>query len=158
MAKSFQFSLQKVLDVRKAQEKQQVVDLNRAERAHEEEAQRLAELEAERQMLMEHQHKAGEAAEELDLRQMQIHSGYLMQLDMEITLQSERVIKAADAVAVEREKLKLAARDRKSVEVLRDRAYAAYRKTRTVDEQKQENEVASQMTHRRDQKNEEQSS
>ncbi len=142
MAKAFNFSLQKVLDVRQTLENKQAIELNKAQVALHREQDKLNDLQQEKHQRLEPERGKDNAKQSINLNALRVNNDYIYQLNEKIRHQSHEVKKPDEQVSAEREKLLHAARDKKVVELLREKYLANYKKLRNSEENKTQDEVA----------------
>ncbi len=150
MAKAFQFSLQKVLDVRRHREEQRAIELGKANRELQTEQQNLERLNTEKENHLTT--GSEESVKKPNLNSLMINGSYLRQLSEHIDLQEIRVKNSKKRTEDRREELIAAVKKKKIVEKLRERKVEEYKKEVLRDEQKKDDEAAVQMTNRNKQK------
>ena len=151
MAKVFKFSLQKVLDVRKHKEDQLAIELSKRKAALNLETFRLQQLHMDKDDAL---HMKGLASKEnLNLNSLVISQSYLEQLDNNIQRQYKIIEKKNEHVALGRQELTAAMKQKKAVEILRDRKLEEYKKEIRLIENKIIDEVAVRNTSRKSMEN-----
>ena len=151
MAKVFKFSLQKVLDLRKHKEDQLAIELGKRKAALNLETFRLQQLHMDKNDAL---HMKGLTAKEnLNLSSLIISQSYLEQLDNNIKRQYKIIEKKNEHVALGRHELTAAMKQKKAVEILRDRKLEEYKKEIRLIENKIIDEVAVRNTSRKSMEN-----
>lgn len=142
MAKSFNFPLQKVLDVRKHTEDRKAVELGLAQEVLMKKKDKLDLLRRNKESVLK------DVKLKISLGQLKIKSEYIEQINYMIQNQKTQVKKSNEKVAKKRNYLLEAVKDKKAVEILKDRHIENVRKTRKLAESKIENETAIRMVMR----------
>lgn len=142
MAKSFNFPLQKVLDVRKHTEDRKAVELGLAQETLMKKKDKLDLLRKNKESVLK------DVRLKISLGQLKIKSEYIEQVNYMIQNQKAQVKKSTKNVAKKRDYLLEAVKDKKAVEILKDRHIENVRKTRKLAESKIENETAIRMVMR----------
>lgn len=136
----FHFSLQKVLDLRKHQENQKAVALKKAQAQLYEAADAL-------QATKNQKHKAmqQEMGDTINLTLQRVHQDFIRQLSNQILRQSTELEMIKREVDTRRSELVKAVKDRKAVELLREKRLLEFKKEINRKAAIQENEVALRM-------------
>lgn len=142
MAKSFNFPLQKVLDVRKHTEDRKAVELGLAQEVLMKKKDKLDLLRRNKESVLK------DVKLKISLGQLKIKSEYIEQINYMIQNQKAQVKKSNEKVAKKRDYLLEAVKDKKAVEILKGRHIENVRKTRKLAESKIENETAIRMVMR----------
>lgn len=142
MAKFFNFPLQKVLDVRKHTEDRKAVELGLAQETLMKKKDKLDLLRKNKESVLK------DVKLKISLGQLKIKSDYIEQINNMIQNQKAQVKKSTKNVAKKRDYLLEAVKDKKAVEILKDRHIENVRKTRKLAESKIENETAIRMVMR----------
>jgi flagellar FliJ protein len=141
MAKAYNFSLQKVLDVRKHTEDQRSVELSRSRQKLKQEQERLEHLSTQKNsILSKDTYNASEI--EVSLNDLKVTNNYIEQLNKDIHLQQDQVNRSNSEVETNRNELMNAMKDKKAVELLKERYTARYNKMKNLEASKNESEVA----------------
>lgn len=142
MAKSFNFSLQKVLDVRKHTENQKAIELSKARRALQKEEKKLDQLKKNKEDIMQNKDGAGKKEKSVDLNLLKVKNDYIVQLNDNIENQIGEVDRNDKIVNIQHEKLIQAARDKKILEKLKERKQEVHKKEANLDQSKKDNEIS----------------
>lgn len=142
MAKGFNFSLQKVLDVRKHTENQRSIELSRAQQEFRKEQERLQSLNENKTKVLNTDHFETTSPVEISLNSLKVTNNYIDQLNRDITRQQDQVSQTGQKVDDNREKLLSAVKDKKVVELLKDRYSEKFRKMKNLEASKNESEIA----------------
>ncbi len=142
MAKSFNFSLQKVLDVRRHKEEQKSIELHKAKQALAQEENKLMHLKTTKQTWLKKKEKRKKKKQQNKLQYLKITTDDIVQLNDRILNQSDRVQKSNEQVNTIHDLLMEAMKDKKIVEKLKERKQEAYKKEIMKQQSKIENEVA----------------
>lgn len=142
MAKAFNFSLQKVLDMRKHFEDQKAIELSKAQKELNEEKTRLKLLRDRKEEAL----RSKEIQDKVSLNGLKVMKGYIAQINDNILHQNRQVKKSDQKVFEHREKLVEAVKDKKMVETLKDRHREEYRRMKNLTETKTIDEVALRVT------------
>ncbi len=142
MAKAFNFSLQRVLDIRQSIENQKTIELSNAQVAFRVEEEKLNHLKEKKETVMGTDDGTLEQPVKIDLNSLKVNQIYLEQLSREINVQTREVKKSDDVVTRHRELLMHARKDKKVLELLKEKYLMEYKKTKNREETKNESEVA----------------
>jgi len=142
MSKAFNFSLQKVLDVRKHTEDQHSIELGKSQRKLNKEQQKLTELNQNKQKALENDSLGSASSVEISLMELKVTNQYIEQINTEIVKQKSQITKSSKNVEKNREELLDAVKDKKVVELLKDRYSKKYKKIRNLEASKNESEIA----------------
>jgi flagellar FliJ protein len=142
MAKGFNFSLQKVLDVRKHTENQRSIELSRAQQEFRKEQERLQSLNENKTKVLNTDHFETTSTVEISLNSLKVTNNYIDQLNRDITRQQDQVSQTGQKVDDNRDKLLSAVKDKKVVELLKDRYSEKFRKMKNLEASKNESEIA----------------
>jgi len=142
MAKGFNFSLQKVLEVRQHQENKQAVKLNKSKRVLKTEEQKLDILKDNKKHTLKKQKDDSEKDFKVDLNKLKITQDYIVQLNNHIEDQNEKVQHSDEAVKEDLEKLNEAVKEKKVVEKLKEKHFEEHKKTKNQEINKQQDEIA----------------
>lgn len=142
MAKAFNFSLQRVLDIRQSIENQKTIELSNAQVAFRVEEEKLNHLKEKKETVMGTDDGTLEQPVKIDLNSLKVNQIYLEQLSREINVQTREVKKSDDVVTRHRELLMHARKDKKVLELLKEKYLMEYKKTKNREETKIESEVA----------------
>jgi len=140
MAK-FNFRLQQFLDVKEQIEEQKEMEYGRAIRQLEEEKTRLRRMQEQLKAQVEAQRI--QVMNVLDPIEIKFLNTSIERLKAHILFQEERVQAAAHYVEVKRQELVEAMKERKALEIVRDKAQEAFRIEENLAEQKQVDELVS---------------
>jgi len=151
MAKAFKFSLQKVLDVRKHKENQLAVELGRRKAALNQETFKLQQLHMDKDDAL--RMKDAAAKDSLNLRSLIISQSYLEQLHNNIDKQYKIIEKKNEQVVLGRTELTEAMKQKKAVEILREKKLEEHKKEVRMIENKIIDEVAVRNTSRKSMEN-----
>lgn len=143
MSRRFEFSLQKVLDIRRKLEDQLAAELQRVIARRREEEERLASLQREKTGLL---NGPGDAGRTIGLNDIRVRGDYLSQLDDRMDRQRAVIQRWTKSEAAARQKLLQASHDKRMVEKLRERSLADHRRKQLAAETLQESEVALRIT------------
>jgi len=150
MAKAFNFSLQKVLDVRRHKEDQKSIALGKAKSVLLQEQQKLHQLTESKESLLNDKNHAETAHP--DLNAIKINGSYLLQLSDDIDNQKTEVREKGKVVSSRRDDLLGAVKDKKIVEKLKERKFDEHKKEVIKAEHIKEDEVAVRMVNQNRQK------
>jgi len=142
MARKFNFSLQKVLEVRQLLENKQAVQVFKKKEILKSEEQTLHNLKSEKQKAMTERQRSNGSDQKIDLHQLKVTGQYITQLNRTIDTQGKKVADSGKAVKKEITKLNAAVRDKKAVEKLKERHWDDYKKTVNQEYNKHQDEVA----------------
>jgi len=142
MAKAFNFSLQKVLDLRKHEEDQRSVELTKAQQKLMNEEIRLKKLNQSKKEVLQKDSTESDSEVDISLTELKVTNQYIEQMNEEITLQKDQVKKSNKTVEKNRENLLSAVKNKKVVELLKERYSEKYRKIRNLEATKNESEIA----------------
>jgi len=142
MAKAFNFSLQKVLDLRKHEEDQRSVELTKAQQKLMNEEIRLKKLNQSKEEVLQKDSTESDSEVDISLTELKVTNQYIEQMNEEITLQKDQVKKSNKTVEKNRENLLSAVKNKKVVELLKERYSEKYRKIRNLEATKNESEIA----------------
>jgi flagellar FliJ protein len=138
----FQFRLQNYLELREKLEEQSKLEYGHAAAKAEQERHREAELKAQKQAaLNEYRAKASEGS--LKPHELERYTSYLRRMDEAIARQHEKVLRAEAKAEEKRLALVEAMKERKALEVLRDKRYSEYQREAQLAEQKVIDEIVS---------------
>lgn len=143
MARAFNFSLQKVLDVRRHKEDQRAIELGKAKSSLLHEQQKLQQLNESKESLLNDNNQAETVHP--DLNTIKISGSYLLQLGDAIGNQKDEVHKKGKVVISRRDELLGAVKDKKIVEKLKERKFDEHKKEVLKAEHKKDDEVAVRM-------------
>jgi flagellar FliJ protein len=138
MARLFNFSLQKVLDVRQHAEEQKSLDLSKAQKELLEEKRRLSALKEKKEEALE----TAATEEKVSVTDLRVKKDYLLQINTALHAQHQRVKKSDQKVEKQREKLIEAVKEKKVVETLKEHQLEEYRRMKNLAETKQIDDVA----------------
>jgi len=142
MAKAFNFSLQKVLDLRKHEEDQRSIELTKAQQKLMNEEIRLKKLNQSKEEVLQKDSTESDSEVDISLTELKVTTQYIEQMNEEITLQKDQVKKSNKTVEKNRENLLSAVKNKKVVELLKERYSEKYRKIRNLEATKNESEIA----------------
>ncbi len=145
MAKVFDFRLQRVLNFRQSVERQKKVELSLAQRLQLQEKEKLNHLQSQKEKEINTTPPQSDAPDKLDLHLLKVRNDYLTQLTEKIKEQSGRVMQAEKVVEKKREILLNARKDKKVLEILKDRYVSEYKKMKSQEESRLESEIALRM-------------
>ncbi len=145
MAKAFDFRLQRVLNFRQSVERQKKVELSLAQRLQLQEKEKLNHLQTQKEQEINTAPNANDTLDRLDLHLLKVRNDYLTQLTEKIKEQSGRVVQAEKVVEKKREILLNARKDKKVLEILKDRYVNEYKKMKSQEESRLESEIALRM-------------
>lgn len=136
----FKFSLQKVLDIRKHQEDQKAIEMQKIQAQLMKEQKKL-------QTINEHKIKTlGQPVQSVvNLNMHRVHNDYLNQLSRQIMKQEQNIHSVMKRVDDKRKELAQAVQERKAVELLREKRLIEHKKELNRKAAIQENEVALRM-------------
>jgi len=142
MSKSFQFPLQKVLDVREIREDQKTVELKKAQITLQKEQQTLDYLNNRKDQIL--QNHSIEKSDGRLLNSLKLHQSmdYIFQIDSEIGAQKKVIHTQEKQVEKNHTELLHAVKDKKIVEKLKEKQMTDYTKKNRKKERVKENEVA----------------
>ena len=146
MSKGFNFTLQKVLDVRTIVEDKKAAILRKAHAETELERKKLAAIQAEKRSIA--QVEPGEEDTAPSLQSLNTRSAYMDQLTHEIEDQSRQVDASELRAARKRDEFIKATKDKMVLEKLKDTHKENYRKKANQAEIKIDSEVASRVVQR----------
>jgi flagellar FliJ protein len=142
MAKTFHFPLQKVLDLREMIEDLRASRLKHSQARLHEEREKLANLEREKDSLLQQDQTESTQHQKISLKNLQVAMDYVAQLNDTIMSQARQVQKSNEAVNQDRHTLIKASREKKIVALLRDKQFDEYVKQHRKKETIQESEIA----------------
>jgi flagellar FliJ protein len=142
MSKAFNFSLQKVLDVRKHAEDQRSIELNNSQRKLQKDQQKLNQLNNNKQKVLKNDSHKSASPVEISLMEIKVTNQYIEQINNEIVLQKAQIQRSSKKVEKNRKELLDAVKDKKVVELLKDRYSEKYKKMKNLEAAKNENEIA----------------
>ncbi|HQV31932.1 MAG TPA: flagellar export protein FliJ [Calditrichia bacterium] len=137
MARKFEFSLQKVLDVRQLIQDQKISELNKAQSALSAAEALLSNSEGEKERIF-----TEAKMQPLDIRTIKIREAYLKQLDERILQQHRMVRQCEDNVEIARVALQTASKEKKTVEKLREKAHSEYQRKQRSRQEMIDSEIA----------------
>ncbi|MCB0274888.1 MAG: flagellar export protein FliJ [Calditrichaeota bacterium] len=137
MARKFEFSLQKVLDVRQLIQDQKISELNKAQSALSAAEALLSNSEGEKERIF-----TEAKMQPLDIRTIKIREAYLKQLDERILQQHRMVRQCEDNVEIARVALQTASKEKKTVERLREKAHSEYQRKQRSRQEMIDSEIA----------------
>lgn len=137
MPKAFKFSLQKVLDVRKHKEEQKAIELFKAEQALNAEKSKLDTLKISKQKALDKKEE-----KKIDLTSIRIEHDYIVGLSDKIDKQTVQVQKVNKKVDKNRAHLIEAVKEKRAVEILKDRKQEIHKKEQNLEQAKVDNEIA----------------
>jgi len=150
MSKSFQFPLQKVLDLREIIEDSRAIVLKRSQAKLLQEKEELENLKEKKNTMLNQEQNNGPTNGSFSLRNIRISMDYISQLNDTISHQIRRVRHTNEIVAKDRNVLIEASKNKKIVEKLRERKLEDFNKDRRKKEINKENEIAIRITARND--------
>lgn len=130
-------------------ENHKAVELGKAQSEHDKEKNKLNDLKSEKNKALESAKNTYVKQQKLDLNRLRINDDYVSQLSTRISGQEKKVDSTANEVDKRRTDLLHAARDKKVVEMLKDRYLDQYKRLRNQEEAKKEGEVAIRMQNRK---------
>jgi len=142
MSKAFNFSLQKVLDVRKHTEDQRSIQLSKSQQELQKDQDKLNELNQNKLKALENDSFGSTSQIEISLMELKVTNQYIEQINKEIIMQKSQVKKSSKNVEKNRDELLDAVKDKKVVELLKDRYSEKYKKVKNLEASKNENEIA----------------
>jgi len=142
MGKSFQFPLQKVLNVRQIIEDRQAVALKKSQASLNREKKQLKDLSEKKHAQIEIDENVCTDQVKLSLNGLKVSVDYISQLNDKITSQIEVVKKSNEKMEEKREVLINASKDKKIVEKLRENQLTDYKIINRKNESKEESEIA----------------
>lgn len=142
MAKQFQFSLQKVLNIREKIEESRTISLKNSRDILEKERKELKNLETKKNNLLDNHNNTTSSNTSFSLTDFKISTDYALQLTKYIYDQWERVDEANKIVEKNRESLIEAVKNRKVMETLKEKKRAEFLKDYNKKLLKDESEVA----------------
>ncbi len=150
MAKSFQFPLQKVLNLREIIEDSRAIVLKRSQAKLLQEKEELESLKEKKNTMLNQEQNNGSTNGSFSLRNIKISMDYISQLNDTIAHQMRRVRQTDEIVAKDRSVLIEASKNKKIVEKLRERRLEDYNKDCRRKETSKENEIAIRIMARND--------
>ncbi len=142
MTKAFNFSLQKVLDVRTMAEDTQAIELQKAQAKTERQKLNLASTEAEKDSIV-NSTQADSGNESLSLHDLNSRMAYVDQLTDKIEQQGEAVKKSQEESEAQRIAFVKASKEKMVLEKLKEQHKDAFKKKANQEQVKVESEVAS---------------
>lgn len=142
MTKSFQFSLQKVLDVREIEEDMKTIELKKAQMTLQKEQQVLDGLHHEKDQVLQEHGKEKRNGRLMNSSRLQQCMDYISQISSQIGAQEKLIHSHERIVEKNHNELLNAVKDKKIVEQLRKKDLLNYSKKNRRKEQTKENEVA----------------
>jgi len=146
MAKSFSFSLEKIIDVRKNIENKKAVELNKSKIVLKKKQNELDKLKGEKEKAIHNTLFNNEKTDKLNINKLKINNDYLSQLNKNIESQKKNVNTSNKFVQENRNKLLFASKEKKVLEKLKEKAQLNYKKIKNMQENKAENEITIQMS------------
>ncbi len=145
MTKGFNFSLQKVLNVREMVEDTKAVELKKAQAITEHEKQKLEQTQAEKDALLEGNYSSDEQ-EHMTLLQLNNRTAYADQLTHKIQEQREAVAQSKQNAEEHRLAFVKASREKRVIEKLKEHHRDAFKKKMNQEQVKVESEVAARIS------------
>lgn len=142
MSKGFNFSLEKVLEIRQYQENKQALKLHNSKKVLKTEEQKLDTLKDNKKSTINHQKNKTVKDYTININELRITQDYLNQLNTYIEQQNKRVRDSDAAVRGELQRLKEAVKDKKIVEKLKERYLDEFKKSKNLQENKMQDEIA----------------
>jgi len=142
MSKGFNFSLEKVLEIRQFQENKQAVKLHKSKKVLKSEEQKLDTLKDSKETTIKNQKNKTDKDYTININELRITKDYLNQLNKHIEQQNKKVLESDAAVKGELECLHEAVKDKKVVEKLKERYLDEFKKSKSQEENKQQDEIA----------------
>ena len=143
MTKSFNFPLQKVLDVRTMVEDAKAVELQKAQAETERIRQQLRATEAEKDALVNGDSSDSQEDGSVTLQDLNSRMAYVDQLSEEIEKQGEAVVKSEEDSEEQRIAFVQASKEKMVLEKLKEQHKGAFKKKANQEQVKVESEVAS---------------
>lgn len=143
MAKAFQFSLQKVLDVREHRERQKSIALGKAQTEMQHVQQKLEQFKDKKKSFLvdEEQSEIGTS----DLQTIRIKAGYIHQLNTNIDRKNKELKQKQNKVGQKRNELLHALKDKKIVQKLKEHKQEEHKQDIRRSDAKRDNEVAARL-------------
>ena len=142
MAKSFNFSLKKVLKYRIDQEDLKASDLKKSKAALRLEKNRLKHLQTKKSNHLGETEDLINDEETISIERLKTSSDYLAQLNEKISNQDDKVEKSNQKVNQIRKELIETSKNRKILEKLREKHYTNYKEQSKKEERRIESEIA----------------
>jgi len=149
MSKAFNFSLQKVLDVREMVEDKKAMGLQKAQAETDQEKRILASIEAEKERVA-HPEETQDSSEGVSLQSLTTRSAYLDQLNDKIEDQSSQVSISEETAEEKRQEYIYATKEKMVLEKLKENHREVYKKKNNQIEIKEESEIASRISRNED--------
>jgi len=149
MTKAFNFTLQKVLDVRTMVEDAKAIELQKAHAETEREERTLAKIKAKKNAIVTGETEPG-IEHQPSLHELNNRTAYVEQLTKKIELQGKAVVKSQEEAEIQRLKFVQASKEKMAIEKLKEHHQDAFRKKMNQVQVKLESEVASRITKKRD--------
>ena len=146
MTKAFNFSLQKVLDIREIVEDAKAADFQKAQADTELEKQRLALIQAEKVDLV-NGNEATEDEQNLTVRDLSNRTAYVDQLSEKIKQHDAAVTASQQRTDEQRQIYIKASKDKMVIEKLKEHHHSAFKKKTKQDMVKVESEIAARASH-----------
>lgn len=144
MKRAFNFSLQKVLDVRSMVEESKAIELQKAKAETEIEKQKLVAVQAEKESLVQGEASSSDERD-VTLHELSNRRAYVDQLTDKIKEQGESVSSSEEKAEVHRDEYIKASKDKMVIEKLKEHHQETFRKKLNQDQVKEESELASRM-------------
>ncbi|HCL00245.1 MAG TPA: flagellar export protein FliJ [Candidatus Marinimicrobia bacterium] len=142
MVKSFDFPLQKVLDIRQIGEDRQAVALKKSQMSFNKEKERLETLGKKKDTHLKTNGENSVDNGSISLNELKVSIDYISQLSDKITNQIKVVEKSNEKMEAERDVLINVSKGKKIVEKLRERQLTDYKTNYRKKESKEESEIA----------------
>lgn len=142
MSKGFNFSLEKVLEIRQYQENKQAVKLHNSKKVLKTEEQKLDTLKDSKETTINYQKNKTDKDYTININELRVTQDYINQLNKYIEQQNKRVLESDAAVRGELERLHEAVKDKKIVEKLKERHLDEFKKSKNLQENKKQDEIA----------------
>ncbi|NOZ08228.1 MAG: flagellar export protein FliJ [FCB group bacterium] len=141
MSRSFQFPLQRVLNVREIIEETKSLELKRSQSKLEIEKNQLKILKDRKDEMLSETRLKTKRGDRLTLNSLQISSNYVSQLNESINGKKIAIDKSAQLVEKDRSEVLKASREKKIVEILKDQHLQRYIKDLNRAQEKEESEI-----------------
>ncbi len=141
MTKAFNFSLQKVLDIREMVEDTKAMDLQKAQAETELEQQKLSQVQTEKSDLVQGSRRTDDGGS-ITIQELSNRTAYADQLTEKIEQQGEAVATSQVKTDEQRQVYIKASKDKMVMEKLKEHHHEAYRKKINQDQVKVESEIA----------------
>ncbi len=141
MTKAFNFSLQKVLDVRAMVEDAKAIDLQKAQAETQLEKQKLASTQAEKDAIVQSKTKNNQD-QNITLHSLNNRMAYVEQLTDEIVKQGKVVVKSEESTEEQRVAFVQASKEKMVMEKLKEHHKEVFKRKVNQEQVKSESEVA----------------